>query len=77
MENVRFLQGVKQYFCTKALDVILLIYLLLGFILLPYKYLWKDIVLSLCKIEIWDEEAYGKRNIFRIGCKNDGLYIFM
>lgn len=23
MENVRFLQGVKQYFCTKALDVIL------------------------------------------------------
>ncbi len=25
MENVRFLQGVKQYFCTKALDVILLI----------------------------------------------------
>lgn len=47
MENVRFLQGVKQYFCTKALDVILLIYLLLGFILLPYKYLWKDIILSL------------------------------
>lgn len=46
MENVRFLQGVKQYFCTKALDVILLIYLLLGFILLPYKYLWKDIILS-------------------------------
>lgn len=47
MGNVRFLQGVKQYFCTKALDVILLIYLLLGFILLPYKYLWKDIILSL------------------------------
>lgn len=52
MENVRFLQGVKQYFCTKALDVILLIYLLLGFILLPYKYLWKDIVLSLCFVGI-------------------------
>lgn len=34
MGNVRFLQGVKKYFCTKALDVILLIYLLLGFILL-------------------------------------------
>ncbi|MCV5179655.1 hypothetical protein OFC21_29960, partial [Escherichia coli] len=50
--NVRFLQGVKQYFCTKALDVILLIYLLLGFILLPYKYLWKDIVLSLCFVGI-------------------------
>ena len=50
MENVRFLQGVKQYFCTKALDVILLIYLLLGFILLPYKYLWKDIILSLIHI---------------------------
>lgn len=52
MENVRFLQGVKQYFCTKALDVILLIYLLLGFILLPYKYLWKDIILSLCFVGI-------------------------
>ncbi|EEV0265291.1 hypothetical protein EYE06_003825, partial [Escherichia coli] len=52
MENVRFLQGVKQYFCTKALDVILLIYLFLGFILLPYKYLWKDIILSLCFVGI-------------------------
>ena len=46
------MQGVKQYFCTKALDVILLIYLLLGFILLPYKYLWKDIILSLCFVGI-------------------------
>lgn len=53
MENVRFLQGVKQYFCTKALDVILLIYLLLGFILIPYKYLWKDIILSLCFVGIF------------------------
>ncbi|HAN7201983.1 TPA: hypothetical protein IF347_000112, partial [Escherichia coli] len=52
MGNVRFLQGVKKYFCTKALDVILLIYLLLGFILLPYKYLWKDIILSLCFVGI-------------------------
>lgn len=52
MGNVRFLQGVKKYFCTKALDVILLIYLLLGLILLPYKYLWKDII-YLCALLVF------------------------
>lgn len=66
MENVRFLQGVKQYFCTKALDVILLIYLLLGFILLPYKYLWKDIILSLCFVGILLLCISGRKSHYRI-----------